>query len=216
VEHELTQQADNAGNHKEFKRRPSNAEGGSQSHSQDLSHSQDDSAQVNYTLGMKEFPDKDENSHLKGLKSPKSQLSVPDGGESMFHSSNKSLIKGNRPLIDRSPGEKREKKEGEKEEEDEEYQEFLHERSKKLRNSNHHNKRGLILQITCFIAIFVAYFIGDFFHEKTLVKTYKDGLTHLSIIAERIYKLKFIGVYVIEELAEDDLSVVYPDCKLGF
>jgi len=214
-EQDLTQQADNGGiptNHKDFRRRVSNAEN---SHDQQsMSQSHDDSAQVNYTLQMKEFPDKDEGIHLKGVrspKSPKSQLDVPDGGESMFHSSNKSMLKGDRPLIDRSPNAKGEKKEGEKEEEDEEYQEYLRERSNKLKNSSHHNKRGLIIQIASFIAIFVAYFIGDYFHERSVVTSYKRGLTHLSIINERIYKLKFIGVYVIEELAEDDRSVVYPD-----
>jgi len=61
------------------------------------------------------------------------------------------------------------------------------------------------------LAIFVAYFLGDFFHEKTLVTSYKQGLTHLTTINERIYKIKFIGVYAIEEIAEDNLNIVYPD-----
>jgi len=216
-EQDLTQQADNAGlHHKDFKRRVSNAE---QSHDQQsASHaSHDDSAQVNYTMQMKEFPEKEENSQLKGMvrspKSPKSQLSVPDGGESMLHSSNKSLLKGHRPLIDRSPknGEKGEKNAEKDEEEDEEHQEFLRERSKRLRNSSQNNRRGLVFQIGGFLAIFVAYFLGDFFHERTMVTSYKRGLTHLTTINERIYKLKFIGVYAIEEIAEDNLSVVYPD-----
>lgn len=175
-----------------------------------MAESQDDSvsANQNYTMQMKEFPDKDDNSQLK-IKSPKSSLAVPDA-DSMHNSANKSDYKETKPLVSKDDKDDKEKDGKEKEEDDELFY-YLEERSKKLRNSKDHNKGIVILQIMSFGLILTGYFIYDYIYEEGFMKNFKKGLEHLKIISERVSNIKYTTVFSLEELAEDDLSVVYPD-----
>jgi len=196
---ELTQQAD-ANLKQQLKRRLSSVG--------ELHEESGQSGQMNFTMQMKEFPDKHENSQLHP-KSPTSQLSVPDPSFNMESSKKEEKILRH-IKSDREDYKAKEKEEKEEREEDEEYQYYLHERSKKLRLSKVHNKSRVVIKIVSFLMIFVGYFVGDYLHEMSFISSYKDGISHLIVIAQRIPVVKFIKLYAMTEIAEDDLAIVYP------
>lgn len=215
------QQPDNA--NKNLKKRPSN-----------LMESQDESMQQNYTVQMKEFSYKDEIPHMK-VKNPASQLMMPDQ-ESAVQITNKSMDEDksfgtplhkkteNNDINDKSKemetngpmdGKPKEKKDDE--EEDEEQFAFLEERSKKLESSKDNHKGTVILQLMIICIGITAYFLADFFHERNFLIRFGQGLDHLKIILERSPDIQYILLFSLEEVAEDDLSKVYPDSNIfGF
>lgn len=106
--------------------------------------------------------------------------------------------------------ERKKTKQKEIKEEDEEQMEYLYARSKKLRDTKSNNKKVVALQVGSFAMIFVAYFVVDFVFDETFMKKFKLAMDHLSVISHRVPNLRYNIGFALEELAENDLAVVYP------
>jgi len=103
----------------------------------------------------------------------------------------------------------------ESKEDDEEQLEYLYARSKRLRDSKSNNKKVVAFQVGIFAMIFVIYFVVDFILDNKFMKKFQLGMDHLSVIVQRVPNLRYNLAFTLEELAENDLSVVYPDSKLS-
>ena len=177
-----------------------------------------------FTLQMKEFSEHEDFRKPPVLISARSVLHSP--GRSMVMSS---TARDDKPLINIKLADEthrssisveigkrednKEKKENEEKEENEELQEYLHERSKKLRNSPDHSKKGVIIKMGIFASIFVGYFLGDFLHELFFFRNYRYAISHLALICERSSDLKFAQTFTQEEIYENNLTSAYPTCK---
>ena len=183
-----------------------------------------ESLHQNYTTQMKEFPEKLDISWKE--RSPSNKLAIPDH-DSIMVTSQRSSFKDNKTLTtpitvalsmnkdkagkDNKQTDKKDDKDGKenKEEEDEDYY-YLLDRSNKLKISKVHRKKTVIFQISSFALIFLAFFVGDYISEMFLMTQYRHELQHLKIISQRSSNLKFVNLFTLEELAEDNLASVYP------
>jgi len=95
-------------------------------------------------------------------------------------------------------------------EENEELQEYLLDRSRKLKNSKDHSKKGVILRMLILASIFVAYFLGDFIHELVFLKNYRNLIVHLELASVRTSDMKFAFLFTQEEIYENNLTATYP------
>jgi len=98
-------------------------------------------------------------------------------------------------------------------EEDEDLQEYLRERSKKLKNSKDHSKKGVIMRMLILGSIFAAYFVGDFIHELIFLKNYRRLLEHLTLLSARTSDLRYAFTFGQEEIYENNITAVYPSCN---
>ncbi len=96
-------------------------------------------------------------------------------------------------------------------EEDEEQLEYLYARSKRLRDTKSNNKKLIAFQVGIFAMIFVIYFVVDFILDHKFMKKFQLGMEHLSVLMQRVPNLRYSLAFTLEELAENDLAVVYPD-----
>ncbi len=183
-----------------------------------------------FTLQMKEFSEHEDLRKPPVLLSARNTLHSP--GRSMVMAS---TARDDKPLIHIRAADEthrssisveigmraknhndKEKKEIDEKEENEELQEYLHERSKKLRNSPDHSKKGVIIRMTFFASIFIGFFLGDFLHELFFHRNYRYAISHLALIMERASDLKFVQTFTQEEIYENNLTSAYPTCKISF
>ena len=172
---------------------------------------------------MKEFSESEHVQKLRMLPvSPRSQVSAPETGNLIeaTHRTTERPFLSDRGKTERgSPSPDRLKKSTklskDLKEEDEEYQEYLHERGKKLRNSKDHSKKRVVIRLCSVGLILIAFYIIDFAMHMDTLSTYKKIVAHLKMICERSPDLKYVTDFVLEELNEDDYTVVYPSRKIN-
>ena len=194
------------------------------------------SGNQDFTLQMKEFSETEDNRKLPMLsartsiqspgRSPSRPSYTHNTHRGMLASTNRTTARDDKPLISKQDGEntyripvpqenaKNPKENNENEEEDEELQEYLHERSKKLRNSPDHSKKGAIIRMSFFASIFLIFFLLDFLMEFYFLRNYRRVVTHLNLIATRISDLKYVQLFTQEEIFDNDPAITYPDRKI--
>jgi len=188
------------------------------------------SGNQDFTLQMKEFSETEDNRKLPMLSartsihspSPTRLTHRSHHGHGMLASTNRTTARDDKPLISKQDGEntyripvpqesaKDKKENNENEEEDEELQEYLHDRSKKLRNSPDHSKKGAIIRMSAFASIFLIFFLLDFLMEVYFLRNYRRIATHLNLIGTRISDLKYVQVFTQEEIYDTDPAITYP------
>jgi len=166
----------------------------------------------------KDYTDKDDRT-IVNKSSTQNMLTIPDQSVAHQRSTmqliNRDLAKEEKLLMtDQSPQRKKEKESND--EEDEELLEQLQERSRKLRDSKSHNKGLIMFQIAVFASLFIVYYVVDYVLDAQAMKDFKKGIEHLKSISERLNNLRWTVAFALEEIAENDLSVVYPDSKKVF
>jgi len=178
-----------------------------------IEESRNESDHPDFTLQMKEFS---ESEHVQKLRvmSPKSQATSRETGnyiEATVRTTERPFLSG-RGITEISPirNKKSTKLSKDVKEDDEEYQYYLEERGKKLRNSKDHSKRGVVIKLCSFGCLLIAYYIIDFAMHETTLQTYEQIVLYLKLICQRSPDLKYTTVFTVEEVAEDNFSIVYP------
>lgn len=98
-------------------------------------------------------------------------------------------------------------------EEEEEDLEYLHEKSEKLKRSKGFKRRGTIIGIFGFCCIFIAWFATRIWQDLRDTDVFHKTLEFMDLISERSANLRYVEVFGLEELAQNDLAAVYPDSK---
>jgi len=183
------------------------------------------SANQDFTLQMREFSKIEDQIKLPVLTARTAALQNSPG---RFPSTNRTTARDDKPLINikdasfashsrqrmsiMPPNFKilQDKIEKQEIEENEELQEYLLERSRKLKNSKDHSKKGVSIRMLMFASIFVAYFLGDFIHELVVLKNYRRLISHLVLLSSRTSDLKFAFLFAQEEIFENNITATYP------
>jgi len=184
------------------------------------------SGNQDFSLQMREFSQNEDQIKLPVLSPRSAAIQNSPGRLHILASTNRTTARDDKPLINireatgRSgqrmsimpPNFKMLKDKNEKQEieENEELQEYLLDRSRKLKNSKDHSKKGVILRMSMLASIFVAYFLGDFIHELVVLKNYRRLISHLVLISSRTSDLKYAYAFGQEEIYADNLTTVYP------
>ena len=93
---------------------------------------------------------------------------------------------------------------------------FLENKSKRIKNSRINNITKAIGYYLVVIGLLVAYFIGDYASERIWRDQFINVITHLRAMLSLIPEIRYGRVYMLEEMAMDNIWEVFrADSKCG-
>lgn len=96
------------------------------------------------------------------------------------------------------------------EEEDKEKVEEIHfTRSQKLLNSRKNQNKADIMKFIILSATYIAGSIIYFVYQNSAINNNKTSFNHLKLLSQSIPQIRYINVYTLEELAQNNLDTVY-------
>jgi len=97
----------------------------------------------------------------------------------------------------------------EEEEEKEKVEEIHYTRSQKLLNSRKNQNKADIMKFVVLSATYIAGSIIYFVYQNSTIDNNKTSFNHLKLLSQSIPQIRYINVYTLEELAQNNLDSVY-------